>query len=188
MKILTGKWKGRNIYMPAGIRPTSNLLRKALFDILGHDLDGVSFLDLFAGSGAVGLEALSSGAQTVIFVEKDLHCSRVIEDNLRLLKVPLEERVASRVQVLPADAILAIKALAGKGKKFDFVFADPPYGWEWPKKILKTLGAYDIVHADCRLIFQSEKKEILPSREGRFLLYKSKSYGKSILYIYEAMK
>ena len=75
--------------MPEGIRPTQNLTRKALFDLLGQDLTGLTFLDLFAGSGAVGLEALSRGAQKVTFVEKDERSGEVIRENLDLLGVPL---------------------------------------------------------------------------------------------------
>jgi len=70
MKIIGGIYKGRNFYMPAGIRPTQTIARKALFDILGQDMEGVTFVDLFAGSGAIGLEAISCGAEKVIFVEK----------------------------------------------------------------------------------------------------------------------
>src|SRR3989338_8645565 len=89
MKIIAGQFKGRNFFMPEGIRPTQNLTRKALFDLLGHDLTGLTFLDLFAGSGGVGLEALSRGAQKVTFVEKDENNSQLIRENLDLLGVPL---------------------------------------------------------------------------------------------------
>lgn len=85
MRITTGKYKGRVIKMPKGIRPTQGLVRKALFDILG-DITGLSFLELFAGSGAVGLEALSRGAKEVVLVEKDRQCIKVIEENLNSLK------------------------------------------------------------------------------------------------------
>ncbi|HPB69263.1 MAG TPA: RsmD family RNA methyltransferase, partial [Candidatus Omnitrophota bacterium] len=70
MKILTGSYRGRNFYMPADIRPTQNVARKAIFDLIGHDLSGLTVLDLYAGSGALGLEALSLGASKVTFVEK----------------------------------------------------------------------------------------------------------------------
>src|SRR5580704_10411710 len=87
MKILGGKYKGRNFYMPAGIRPTQNILRAAIFDLLGHDLSGLSFLELFAGSGAVGLEAISRGADTVVMVEHNALNAKTIRENGELLGI-----------------------------------------------------------------------------------------------------
>ena len=86
MKILGGKLKGRNFYMPAEIPPTQNLVRKAVFDILG-DINGVEFLELFAGSGAVGFEAFSRGAKMVTLVERVSSCLEVIHKNLQLLDI-----------------------------------------------------------------------------------------------------
>ena len=81
MKILGGKFKSRNFYMLKDTRPTQNLTRKALFDIIGHDLSDMEFLDLFAGSGAVGLEAVSMGAKKVTFAEKNIRCVDIIYEN-----------------------------------------------------------------------------------------------------------
>lgn len=182
MKILSGELKGRNFYMPAGIRPTQNVVRKAIFDLIGHDLSGLGFLELFAGSGAVGLEAASFGAKKVTWVENDPRCVKVIEDNLRLLNIKFYENPDLNFQVLEGDSFAMIKRLAGQNKKFDIVFLDPPFGVGLAKKTLKTLMAHDILQPDCFVIIQCDKSEILPLPEqGRLLLVTQRKYGSSVL-------
>lgn len=185
MKIIGGKFKGKNFYMPAGIRPTQNLARKALFDLLGQDLKGMAFLDLFAGSGAVGLEAISRGAREVVFAEKDPKCVQVIHDNLALFPLRAAGPGACSYEVLESDAFAAVKLLARQAKTFDIVFADPPYRRGLGKKILKTLGGYDIVNPNSTLIIEHEHKETLPSHEGRFLLLGERKYGNAVFSIYK---
>ena len=183
MKILGGKLKGRNIYMPFGIRPTQNIVRKALFDVLGQDLEGLAFLDLFAGSGAVGLEAISRGAKAISFVDHDPKCIKVIEDNIHLLKI--DSLMSISYEVIHNDALGTIKYLARKQRKFDIIFIDPPYGLELSKKALKLLMAYDILHPASFVVIQHEKRETLPESTGRFLVLREKQYGNSVLSIYK---
>lgn len=170
--------------MPAGIRPTQNIARKALFDLLGQDLKGVEFLDLFAGSGAVGLEAFSRGARRIVFVEKVPKIAELIEENLRLLDASFGVPRQSFYEVLNMDAFAAIKLLARQEKKFDIVFSDPPYGAGLAKKTLNLFLAYDIFNPNCTVIIQHEKREILPEPEGRFLFLGQRKYGGSILSMY----
>ena len=184
MKIIGGMFRGRNFFMPTGIRPTQDKTRKAIFDIIGQDLKGVSFLDLFAGSGAVGLEAISRQAKRVIFVEKDGRCVNVINENLSVLNISCCENGASPFLVIQMDTFAAIKQLNKRNEKFDFIFLDPPYGTDLTKKTLKTLGAYDILHPNSFIIIQHDKREILPESEGRFLRVKEKKYGNSLLSIF----
>ena len=183
MKILGGQFKGRNFYMPAEISPTQNLVRKAVFDILG-DISGLDFLELFAGSGAVGLEAFSRGARTVTVVERDISCVDVINENLKLLGISSSVSPGPFV-ILPADVFVAIKQLAFKKKKYDVVFIDPPFEKGLGKKALKALGACDILRPNCFLLIQGGKNEILPLSEGRFQLVRKKEYGASHLSVYE---
>ncbi|OGX37160.1 MAG: 16S rRNA (guanine(966)-N(2))-methyltransferase RsmD [Omnitrophica WOR_2 bacterium RIFCSPHIGHO2_02_FULL_50_17] len=184
MKIIGGKFKGRNFYMPQGIQPTQNIARKAVFDLMGQDLSGLTFLDLFAGSGAVGLEAVSRGASGVTFVEKEPRFAEIIRENADLLKVPLGQGGDSPCKLINTDAFAAVKVLAREGRKFHIVFADPPYGLGLAKKILKTLGAYDIVMPTSTVILQHERREILPAAEGRLLLLRQRKYGNTWLSIY----
>lgn len=180
MKIITGKLKGRNIYMPKDIRPTQNLVRKAVFDLLGQDMSGQSILDVFAGSGAVGLEAISCGAEHVSFIEKQAKNAKIIEKNADLLDVAI-----SQIEIYQGDAFRTIKELAAENMKFNCVFIDPPYGRELAKKSLKTLGCYDIVHPNCVVIIQHEKREILPEESGRFLAFRRRKYGSTFLSLYK---
>lgn len=186
MKIIGGKLRGRNFYMPNGIRPTQNIVRKALFDLLGERIKGAAFLDLFAGSGAVGLEAISRGAGKVTLVEKVPRFCAIIRENLELLQIPLLGKDRRPVyQLAEGDAFAAIKRFAGEGKAFDIIFADPAYGLGLGKKLLKTLGAYDIVNANCTVVIQHEKPEILPESQGNFFRVEQRKYGSTILSIYK---
>src|ERR1700733_14763491 len=118
MKILGGKYKGRNFYSPRGIRPTQNVLRAAIFDLLGHDLTALSFLELFAGSGAVSLEAISRGAQKVVMVEHNDLNAKTIRENCELLGIDL----GGHFSLVHADAMASIKRLAEDHPPFDIVF------------------------------------------------------------------
>lgn len=185
MKIIGGKYKGRNIYMPADIRPTQNVVRKAIIDMLGQDLDGLEFLELFAGSAAVGLEALSHGAKKVVFVEKDPKCIKVIEKNLAVLPIKPGPDYRLPYELIQQDSFAMIKRLAERNIKFDIVFLDPPYGADLAKKALKTLGGHDILQPNCFLIVQHSKYEILPQSEGRFNIIKQKKYGSTRITVYQ---
>lgn len=185
MKIIGGQFKGRNFFMPSGIRPTQSIARKALFDILGQDLEGLTVLDLFAGSGAIGLEAISRGADKATMVEKDPKCAEVIMENIGLLSISPNESGELPYEIVQTDAFVAIKLFARQDKKFDVVFIDPPYGLGLTKKALKTLGGYDILHPNCTVVVQHEKGEILPEKQGRFLLFRQKKYGSTVLSIYK---
>ena len=170
--------------MPEGIRPTQSIARKALFDILGQDLEGIVFLDLFSGSGAVGLEAVSRGADKATLVEKDPKCVDVITENIDLLSIKPNESGALPYEIIQTDAFAAIKLFARQDKKFDIIFIDPPYGRGLAKKALKTLEGYDILQPNCTVVIQHEKSEILPEKQGRFLLFRQKKYGSTFLSIY----
>lgn len=171
--------------MPQGIRPTQSIIRKALFDILGQDMDGLTLVDLFAGSGAVGLEAISRRAVKAVLVEKNSKCVEVINENIGLLSIGANENGELPYEVLQTDAFVAIKMFARQERKFDVVFLDPPYGLGLAKKALKTIGGYDILQPNCILVVQHEKREILPEKQGRFLLFRQKKYGSSFLTMYK---
>ncbi len=184
MKILGGSLKGRNFFMPEGIRPTQDLVRKALFDSIGQDLKDLKFLDLFAGSGSVGLEAISRGAKEVFFVEREKKFSQLIEDNLRLLDIKSYDNPTMAYRVLGEDAFKSIKNLEKQNQEFDIIFIDPPYDRELSKKTLKTLEEHDILHKNCLVIIQHDKHEILPEQAGRFFRIREKNYGSTVLTYY----
>lgn len=169
-------FKGRVLKVPKAIRPTQEKVRKALFDILGG-VEGLSFLELFAGSGAVGLEALSRGARSVVMVEHDRDCQLDIGRNIQALG-------ARGAELFPAEAGSALEAMHRKRSRFDIIFLDPPYHRELSKKTLQMLGAYDILAPDGLLTIQHFKKDELPSSCGEFFLVKEAKYGDTVLSFY----
>ena len=187
MRITSGKYKGRIIQMPKGIRPTQGLVRKALFDILG-DIEGLSFLELFAGSGAVGFEAVSRGVEDLTLVEYNRSCLMAIRKNIESLK-------PKACDLYPKEAGDAIEALRKNKRKFDIIFLDPPYyrpeghglasdsqsHKEMSKKILQMLGAYDILAPNGFVVVQHFKKEQLPKESGKLTLIKESRYGDTLL-------
>lgn len=178
MRIITGQYKSRLLKTPKGIRPTEGRIRKALFDILGG-VSGLSFLDLFAGSGSVGFEALSQGAQEVVFVESQRKSSLAIEENIKNLSCQ------AKVRVLCQDAFRAIDNLAQKGQKFDLIFLDPPYYQGLAEKILQILGEYDILHSFGYVIIQHFKKDLVAEKAGKLALWRQEQYGDSMLSFYK---
>ncbi|MDE2223257.1 MAG: 16S rRNA (guanine(966)-N(2))-methyltransferase RsmD [Candidatus Omnitrophica bacterium] len=176
MKILGGAYKGRNFYMPAGIRPTQNVLRAAIFDLLGHSLSGLSFLELFAGSGAVSLEAVSRGASTVVMVEFNDLNAKTIQENCELLGIELGRDFS----LVHAEAMTTIKRLSEEKRRFDIVFFDPPYGQKLAKKTLKLIGSRDILHAQSLVLVQCETTEKLEVPEN-FEVLTQRRYGSSYL-------
>ncbi|MFH1577556.1 MAG: RsmD family RNA methyltransferase [Candidatus Omnitrophota bacterium] len=131
MRIISGRFKGRIIGFPKGIRPTQDKVREALFNILG-DISGLSFLDLYAGSGSVGLEAISRGARRVVFVEKHRECLVKIKQNLATVGLSLKRCPGLpnmlEYRVIGRDAAKALEQLhVRQVEKFEIVFLDPPY-------------------------------------------------------------
>ncbi len=176
MKILGGKYKGRNFYMPAGIRPTQNVVRAAIFDLLGHDLRGITFLELFAGSGAVGLEAISRGAQEVVMVEHNDLNAKTIRENGEILGIEF----GGPFSLVHGDAFSTVKRLSEELKRFDIVFFDPPYSQNLAKKTLKLLARSDILHPQSLVCVQCEVSEKLEIPENLDLLTQRR-YGSSYL-------
>ena len=179
MRIITGKYKGRAIKMPKGIRPSQNKVRKALFDILG-DIKGFSFLELFAGSGAIGIEALSRGARDLTLVENERNCLLAIKNNIESLKL-------QNYTIYPTEALQAVEALHKKRKEFDIIFFDPPYYEGLSKKTLQMLAAYDILAPNGFIAAQHFKKDNLPDAVGDLILFKQSYYGDTVLSFYRKL-
>ncbi|MBI4164287.1 MAG: 16S rRNA (guanine(966)-N(2))-methyltransferase RsmD [Acidobacteria bacterium] len=123
MRIISGQFRGLLLKTLRGgkLRPTSDQLRETLFDVLGPNVEGARFLDAYAGSGAVGIEALSRGAADVVFVEQHRPAAELIRQNLARLKID------SGYWILTTSVISGLEKLSGQGEQFDFIFVDPPY-------------------------------------------------------------
>lgn len=128
MRIIGGRYKGYEIKMPKGIRPTSGLVKESIFNIIGNSILGAKVLDLFCGSGAIGLEALSRGAQSATFVEKNKRVVRVLIKNIKKLG-------CSNVDVISMDAMrLSLDST------YDIIFADPPYDMGYLERLIRKFN------------------------------------------------
>lgn len=179
MRITSGRYKGKIFIVPKGIRPTPQRIRKAIFDILG-ELKDFSFLELFAGSGAVGFEALSKGVKRLVLVESDPRCLRAIYQNIKLL-----DKGSFKIKVYPLDVERAIIKLYKNKESFEIIFLDPPYLKGLVKKTLQRLVLYDILTPTGFIIVQHNKKEDLPESLGDLILFKQYSYGETKLSFYK---
>lgn len=132
MRIIAGRFKGIRLPPPRGkaVRPTTERVREAVFDVLGSTVDGSRILELFAGTGAFGLEAVSRGAAYVVFVEKD----KKLTGTLTALIGALE--IQSHVLILTMSANQALKRLAANPDRFSMIYLDPPYGTDWVERVV----------------------------------------------------
>lgn len=185
MRIIGGKAKGRRIAVPPGyaVRPTSDRIKEALFNILGP-LEGRTFLDLYAGTGNVGLEALSRGAVEVVFVEKIPALALALRRNLELFTF------AGRDEIITMDVERAVVQIVQKTKRFDLIFADPPYRKGWVDKTLGLLNHYPALLAEeGELVLQHAAAEPLEIKAGMALqLVDERRYGDTCLSFLSCLK
>jgi 16S rRNA (guanine(966)-N(2))-methyltransferase RsmD len=188
MRIIAGKYRGRNLKSPPSleVRPTSDRLRETLFNVIATRIEGARFLDLCAGSGAVGIEALSRGAAQVTFVDRSRKMVALIEANLDLCKIPNEER-----QIVQAEAADFLRqavrqASRGKSEPLDIVFFDPPYATDY----LEVLNLFNIntpgpLTGSGLIIVEHFHKKELPDEFDNLFRFRILKQGDSSLSFYE---
>jgi len=177
MRIISGASKGRKLRMLSGrsVRPTSDRVKESIFNILGDEVKDKVVLDLFAGTGNLGIEALSRGAAKVIFVEKSRQALRIIERNL------LETEMAVRSEVLPKDVTRAIGILAQKSESFDLILMDPPYREGWIMKTLERIRRTPIHHEGSLLVIEHDRREPLPDVVEGWEVIKQRKLGDTLV-------
>ncbi len=177
MRVITGAAKGRRLSSPRGrtIRPTSDRIKESIFGILGDAVVDAVVLDLFAGTGNLGIEALSRGARRAVFVEREKEALRLIQKNLA--QCGMEDRS----QVMPTDVLRAIHILEGRQEPFDIVFADPPYGKGWIEKIVHALSTHKLCHEGSTLLVQRDRRESLPESLTGWTLHRERRIGDTVL-------
>jgi 16S rRNA (guanine966-N2)-methyltransferase len=172
MRIIAGEFKGRRLASVKGrIRPTSDKVREAIFSILGAAVAEARVLDLFAGTGALSLEALSRGAREAVLVEDQAAALEVLRRNLEALGV------AERARVMPLPVQGALKKLAARGERFDLIFLDPPYGRGLAAATLAALEASGLLVPEAQVVAEHSHRETLPQRLGRLGLSDCRRYG-----------
>jgi 16S rRNA (guanine966-N2)-methyltransferase len=180
MRISGGTYRGRVLTSPKSdrTRPTSDLLRQAMFNVLGDRIRDARVLDLFAGSGAIGLEALSRGARAATFVEADRGALRSLRANLIALGL------AEQGCILARDAFAALETLATAGATFEVVFLDPPYGGDPALRCIETLALGPLLGDNALLVVQAFHKTPLPERRGPLVRTWDRRYGESRVALY----
>ena len=181
MRITCGRLRGRRLASFKGldIRPTSDRVREAIFDLLGHDLPGEKVLDLFAGTGSLGIEALSRGAAWALFIDHSPKAMELIGKNLKLCGLEAQG-FALRKDLLKGFP----RRYRLLEEKMDLVFVDPPYRKSMILPVLEELSHRKILGSPSILVAQSEQREVLPPRVRSLQTVKSKTYGETRITIY----
>ncbi len=183
MRVVAGRQKGRRLKEPdgRGLRPTPARVREALLSILAHRTQGARVLDLYAGTGALGLESLSRGALQVVFVENGAGPARILRDNIA--RCGHEERCV--VVTEDAETFLASAPSFGEPPAFDLVFADPPYHATDLVRLLERLGLSGKIASQGIVILEHFFKHPVPARTGALTQTRQSRYGDTMLSFYQ---
>jgi 16S rRNA (guanine966-N2)-methyltransferase len=158
MRVISGSFRGRRLKGPDDwdIRPTGDRLKETLFNILGSGIRNAAVLDVFGGTGAIGVEALSRGAREVLFIENSSSAQRLILHNLRLCGIE------SGYRILQQDVFMALRHLARQGFSADIAFFDPPYDWKPYGDLLEIAFGRQLLQRDGRAVIEHHRKAQLP--------------------------
>jgi len=177
MRVITGKARGVNLKTPDGMqtRPTSDRVKEALFSIINFDIPGANVLDLFGGTGQLGIEALSRGAKSATFVDAGDAACRLIKENLRQAKMEGEGKV------IRSDYLDYLNRCR---EKYDIIFLDPPYAEVFLENSLKRIAEIDILQSGGIMVAERPLGKELPWEFEGFTRSKDYKYGKTLLTIY----
>ncbi len=173
MRVIAGKARRLPLKTIEGLdtRPTTDRIKETLFNVLAPDLADCRFLDLFSGSGAIGIEALSRGAGSACFVEQMQKAADCIEENLKFTRLDKDARVYRR------DVLSALRILEGEGRAFDIIFMDPPYGKLLEKSVLEMLADSCLVDENTIIVVEADLDTSFDYVEQLpFHIYKEKIY------------
>ncbi|WP_075036532.1 16S rRNA (guanine(966)-N(2))-methyltransferase RsmD [Halobacillus dabanensis] len=176
MRVISGDFKGRQLKsVPTHkTRPTTDKVKEAVFHGIGPYFQGGKALDLFAGSGGLGIEALSRGAESCVFVDQQHKAIQTIYENIKLLNIE------DRVEVFKTDATRAIKAAGKRGLTFDYIFLDPPYKKFSYKELMEALLEQELVAEGATIVCEHDSSEEIPEEVGQLKRIKTDHYGSNI--------
>lgn len=177
MRIIAGKYKGRRLQPVPGehARSTADRVKETLFNILMHDTPNAVVLDLFCGAGTLGLEAISRGAESVVFVDDSAKSLKQTMANVKTVGVD------SQVTTIRADAMTSLKGAAKRDHAFTLILADPPYGDGWPAKTLRAVAASDCRAPEGVLVIEHHKKDEPGESPPGFSLWTTRRFGDTVL-------
>lgn len=174
MRVITGSARGRRLKTPENndIRPTTDNVKESIFNILQFDIEGRRILDLFAGTGQLGIECLSRGAQEVVFIDRDRESVRIVKDNLKTC--------GFNAPVFQMDSLSFLRSCG----KFDIIFVDPPYDSGLYEPVLETINSVDILSNGGIILCESRRDNELPQMRAPYSKKKEYNYGKVKLTVY----
>ncbi len=193
MRVIAGAFRGRRLVAPKGnrvVRPTADRVKESIFSILRERVIDANFLDLCAGTGNIGIEALSRGAKHVTFLERDPRCIKIIEQNLRTCGLTIEPGAARAITLLRRDAVKGITYLQKQAALFEIIYFDPPYGTglESAPKLytacLALLAENSLLRPDGTLLVEHAKRSLMPETLGSLKRNRQASYGDTIVSFY----
>ena len=168
MRVITGSARGRKLVTPANndVRPTADSVKEAVFNIIRSDVEGRKVLDLFAGTGQMGIEAISRGAASAVFVDNSLESLKLVKENLKLCGFSAD--------VVRSDAVSFLK----RCEKFDVIFIDPPYDSNLYETVLESINSIDILNEGGIIIVEARREKLLPEMILPYRMLKEYRYGK----------
>jgi 16S rRNA (guanine966-N2)-methyltransferase len=174
MRIITGIAKGRKIKAPSGMdtRPTLDRVKESIFDILACKIEGKNILDLFAGTGNLGLEAISRGANKCVFVENNRDTYKILQENVTSLGFQKECELYNR------DSFTSLKFFHNNNNTFDIIFLDPPYGKGYIEKAISVIDGEDLLNDDGIIVCEYDEKDLIPDTVGKIRSYRTEKYGR----------
>jgi 16S rRNA (guanine(966)-N(2))-methyltransferase RsmD len=185
LRIVSGSARGRRLFSPkdARVRPTADRVKESLFNILQAlpiRFTGCRVLDIFAGTGNLGLEALSRGAAFAVFIDSHKESAALVEKNLRLLGF------SDRGRVLEREALSALRSLERREEPFQIVFIDPPYRQGLAEKVLGVLATSPLIDACSLIVVEFSSREVLPSEFGVLRMFDRRVYGDTAIAFFRA--
>ncbi len=180
MRVIGGAVKGRRLasFKGRSIRPTSDKVREAVFNILPREFAFKRVLDLFAGTGAMGIEALSRGAREATFVDNDRNAIEVIKGNL--------DACGFESRVLKADALNSIRFFSKRGERFDLIFIDPPYDTALVEESLKSIDKEGVLEAGGFLVAETSRRTPISLTPANLERIDDRKYGDTLVYFFVA--
>jgi 16S rRNA (guanine966-N2)-methyltransferase len=180
MRVVSGTCKGRALKAVPGnsTRPTTDKVKEAIFNMIGPYFDGGIALDLFAGSGGLGIEALSRGLDKAIFIDRDSKAIQTIRENINTCQL------GEKSEVYRNDADRAIKALVKRGISFDYIFLDPPYKLQQLVTLMEKMDEQKLVHNGTKIVCEHSHEVKLPASFGGLTRVKHEEYGIIAITIY----
>ncbi len=184
MRVISGKFGSRSLKPVPGnkTRPTTDKVKESLFNIIGPFFDGGNFLDLYAGSGAVGIEAISRGMDSATLIDRQYLAIKTIKDNVKMTN---EE---SNFNIYKMDSDKALEKLSSNGKKFDYIFLDPPYKMQKMVEQLATIKELNLLNENGMVICETDDNVHLKDDVDGYNLIQQKEYGITIVTLYRLME